>query len=378
MRFLYQFPFLLFFFLFGCKKDNVVDLKNPRVKVQTIISNQEVIWGLDFFPNETMIYTEKQGNLFLFSNQKIIKINTNKLLVNSKGQGGMLDVRIPPNFNDDNWVYLTFSNSDKNGFGLLNLCRFKVLNAEISEYQILFTTKTSDSSFSHYGGRIEFDDSGHVYLSIGEGGNSSYGGLLSDNLNAQNPLSDWGKIHRFNLDGSIPKDNPTVYPNTKPTSLFSLGHRNPQGLAFNLKTKELWSSEHGPMGGDEINIIQPGKNYGWPFLSFGINYDGTIIPVPSSSNSFEKPIKYWVPSIAPCGIIFINHPSFLRWDGDLLVCSLKFEFLGRYKFDNSDNVEEEKLYEKIGRVRSVRQKNDGSIYFSVENPGRILKISIDN
>lgn len=368
-------------FLTACSKREVneqIDLiSEPIIKTETILTGYEIIWGMDLLPNGDLVFGEKRGKLFLKKATEIVEI-TGLPSINSAGQGGLLDIRVHPNFNSNGWIYCTYSGFLIGGGGAnWNLARFNIIDKKVSNWQILLTTESPNTWNGHFGSRIEFDDQGYVYATVGEGGTGSYGGVNATNMNAQNVKSVWGKVHRLTESGSIPNDNPVLTGNIRATSVFTYGHRNPQGLAFNNITKELWETEHGPKGGDEINILKKGTNYGWPLVSFGTNYDGVVISSNPLRADVETPIHYWTPSIAPSGMAFITSNSFKKWKGNLLCGSLAFSYLVRCELNNGKVAKEYKMLENIGRVRNIKQAPDGSIYVSIEGPGRIIQIKAE-
>ena len=233
------------------------------------------------------------------------------------------------------------------------------------EKQLLYKASPNSKKGQHFGSRIVFDNDGYLYFSIGDRG--------SRDLNPQDVNRDCGKIYRLHDDGRIPKDNPFVdMPNAK-KAIYSYGHRNPQGMVKHPITGKIWTHEHGPKGGDEINIIKKGKNYGWPIISYGINYNGTTFTEHTSLPGMEEPLHYWDPSIAPSGMEFITSDIYPEWKGNLLVGSLKFQYLNRCVLSDGKVIEQEKLIKDLGRIRSVNQGPDGYIYVGVENVG-IVKI----
>ena len=323
---------------------------------------------MDFLPNGDLIFGEKKGKLYIkkSNSNEIIEI-TGLPSIKASGQGGLLDVKVDPSYKDNGWIYISFTSSDPSSN--LKLNRFKILNSKIVELQNLFTA-TGPSG--HNGSRIVFDKKGFLYLSIGEGP-STGGGSANTNKNASDLNSPWGKIHRFNSDGSIPSTNPSF--NGKINSIFTIGHRNPQGLTLNPKTGDVWESEHGPMGGDEINIIASKGNYGWPALSLGKNYDGSTISKNHDSAGIQKPVYAFIPSIGTCGITFINGTKFKSWSGDLIVSGLASQKLHRCIVKDNQIIKEEIILKDSGRIRNVIQGPDESLYVSVEGPGRIIKIT---
>ncbi|MBX9734122.1 MAG: PQQ-dependent sugar dehydrogenase [Chitinophagaceae bacterium] len=362
--------------IMGCQKKSVETIdytQEPTIDTATIINNRDIIWGMDFFPSGAIIFGEKQGKLYHYENGLIREI-TGLPAINSDGQGGLLDIRVHPNYSQNGWIYCTYAATISGGRSW-NLARFSVDNFQVKNFTILLRTATPNTWGGHYGSRIDFDKNGYLFVSVGEGGTGSYGGAGSSNLNAQNVNTNWGKIHRLFANGDIPSNNPVLGSTGVATSVYSYGHRNPQGLIVNPFTQEVWETEHGPKGGDEINVIKAGANYGWPLVSFGLNYDGTQVSSSPTRSDIEAPIHTWTPSIAPSGMAFITNDQFKKWKGNLLVGSLAFRYLSKLELEGNRIVGETKLFENIGRVRNVKQGPDGSIYISIEGPGRILKIS---
>ena len=239
--------------------------------------------------------------------------------------------------------------------------RAKITNNLLSQKELLYKGVPNTTKGQHWGSRIEFDDKGFLYFSIGDRGNRD--------VNPQDINRDGGKIYRIHDDGSIPKDNPFVNKEEAKKAIYSYGHRNPQGLVKNPFTGEIWNHEHGPRGGDEINIVKKGKNYGWPVITYGINYVGTKITDETSRPGMEQPLYQWTPSIAPSGMTFVNSKKYPDWKGNLLVGSLAFQYLERLELKNNKVVYREKLLDGLGRVRNVRQAPDGHIYVAIEGKG---------
>ena len=365
---------LTLFILSSCQKETEEDLTGvPLLNMKTILTGYEIIWGMDFIPNGDLIFGEKRGKLYRKNNETVTEI-TGFPEVLSTGQGGLLDIRVHPDYSKNGWVYACYAASNPAGGGQLKLIRFKIANDQVHNIENIFTTIGSNTWYGHYGSRIMFDLAKYLYLSVGEGGAGSYGGPNTTNTNAQDRISSWGKIHRLKDDGSIPADNPIIPGNSGPTSIYTYGHRNPQGLALHPETGEIWATEHGPRGGDEVNIISSGANYGWPAYSIGVNYDGSTISSGHNATGIKAPVHTWTPSIATCGIAFITSNKFKSWKGNLLVSGLVSQKLIRCVVNGDKLVEEDVLLSDSGRVRNVIQAPDGSIYVSVENPGRIIQI----
>ncbi|MBM3440967.1 MAG: PQQ-dependent sugar dehydrogenase, partial [Bacteroidetes bacterium] len=287
-------PILLFvcFGILSCKKKATEDVPvgEPEIEVQTILTNYEIIWGMDVLPGGDLLFGEKRGRLYLLQNNTVTEI-TDLPAIDAGGQGGLLDVRLHPNYASNGWVYISYTSSTPS-YALM-LSRFKIINGKVVQLQDIFTAAGPGG---HNGSRIAFDKNGFLFLSVGEGP-STGGGPNVANKNGTNPASPWGKIHRMNDDGTIPNTNPIISGNTSRNSIFTIGHRNPQGLVLHPQSGEIWASEHGPMGGDEINIIRSAANYGWPLYSLGRNYDGSVISNGHDAPGITPPIYAWTPSI---------------------------------------------------------------------------------
>jgi len=358
----------------ACSKETVaVPEEEPLTRIEIIVKDYEIIWGMDFLPNGDLIFGEKRGRLYRKAGDVITEI-TGFPAVLTNGQGGLLDVRVHPDFLENGWIYACYAAANPGNGGQLKLIRFRIAGTEVQDTEELFATGGADTWFGHYGSRIAFDENNFLFLSVGEGGSTSYGGAGTGNNNAQDPKSDWGKIHRLKDDGSIPSDNPVIPGNSTPTSVYSYGHRNPQGLAVHPGTGKVWATEHGPKGGDEVNIITRGANYGWPMYSIGVNYDGKAISSGHEAEGITPPLYTWTPSIGICGMAFITSDKFKAWKGNLLVSGLASQKLYRCVLDGDSVTEEHELLTGYGRVRNVVQAPDGSVYVSVEGPGRIIRI----
>ena len=348
----------------------------PTTTTKTIVTGYEIIWGMDFLPNGDLLFTEKRGKLYRFAGGTTTEITGLTTDINATGQGGLMDLRVHPNYTTNGWVYATYSSSPSGSKATqLNLIRFKINADKLVNTETIFRTSATNTWQGHYGGRIEFDRAGLLYLSVGEGGPGSYGGATAPNQNGQNVKTEWGKIHRMTDSGGIPADNPVLPGNTAATTIFSYGHRNPQGLILNPTSGQLWETEHGPRGGDEVNIVEGGKNYGWPLVSYGVNYDGKPVSASPTMPGVQAPIHTWTPSIGACGMAFITNDKFKAWKGNLVAGSLALTHLNRLEISNNTVVRESRLLDGQGRVRNVKQGPDGNLYVSLEGPGRILQLS---
>lgn len=345
------------------KKENDVALQTqaPSYKIEKVVPDLTNPWGMAWLPDGSMLITEKDGRLVHFKDGVKTEI-ANVPKVYNNGQGGLLDIELHPKYAENGWIYITYASEEGEGNGgHTALIRCKLEGSSLRNIETLYKATPNTTAGQHFGSRIEFDNQGFLYFSIGERGERD--------VNPQDITRDGGKIYRLNDDGSIPTDNPFYNePNAK-KAIFTYGNRNPQGMAKHPETGKIWIHEHGPKGGDEINIVKKGGNYGWPIVTYGINYSGTKITDTTEKPGLEQPIYYWVPSIAPCGMAFVTGNKFPQWKGKLLVGSLKFAYVELLSLDGEKVVGREKIAQDIGRVRNVKMGPDGLIYIGVEGQG---------
>ncbi|MBS0000294.1 MAG: PQQ-dependent sugar dehydrogenase [Cyclobacteriaceae bacterium] len=335
-------------------------------RVDTIATGLLNPWALAFLPNEDLLVTERAGQIRVIRDNKLLETKISGVPgVYANGQGGLFEVILHPDYSTNGWLYISYS-ATRNGGSNTAVIRAKLDGFDLVEREVIFQALPFLSGGQHFGGSMEFDQNGNFYLSVGERGRRD---------NAQTLDNHAGKIIRLNADGSIPADNPFVDKNRARPEIYTYGNRNPQGMARHPDTGEIWTHEHGPMGGDEINIVKPGVNYGWPVVSYGDNYDGSTISEKPTAEGIIDPLHYWDPSIAPCGMTFVTSDLFSPWKGNLLVGSLKFRYLARLELNGNEVTSEEKLLEGLGRVRSVIEGPDGLIYVSVESPGMVLRLT---
>jgi glucose/arabinose dehydrogenase len=336
-----------------------------ELKYELIVDNLEVPWSFVFLPDDSILILERKGELIHFKNGKKLKIKNLPKII-SKNQGGLLDIELHPNFHENKWIYISYSSSnDQNPGTNTTILRFKIKNFTAVNQEVIYKATPNSKRTLHYGSRMVFDKENYLFFSIGDRGNRD--------LNPQDIKRDGGKIYRLHDDGRIPIDNPFINERNSKKAIFSYGHRNPQGMIYDEDKDEIWIHEHGPRGGDEINIIEAGKNYGWPLASYGVNYIGTKFTNKTSIDGMVNPLHYWVPSIAPSGMLFVKNPKYPTLDGSILIGSLKFQYLHQCIIENGKIVKENKLFEEIGRVRSIELDNYKNIYIGVENLG-ILKL----
>jgi glucose/arabinose dehydrogenase len=336
--------------------------------VVKVVEGLQQPWSVAFLPDGRMLVTEKAGRLRVVSDQKLQREAIAGLpQVTVHGQGGFFDAVPHPDFSRNSLLYLSYAARGDDGVGT-ELARGKLVNGRLENVQVLFRQSPKGSSGAHFGGRIVFDRAGYLYLTLGDRGEMA---------RAQRPDDHAGSVIRLHDDGRVPADNPFVgRAGWKPEKL-TLGHRNMQGAALHPQTGMLWTHEHGPQGGDEVNVIRAGVNYGWPVITYGVNYGiGTKIGEGTRKDGMAQPLHYWVPSIAPSGMAFYTGDRFPKWRGDLFVGSLKFQLLARLRLDGEKVVKEERLLQgALGRIRDVRMGPDGFLYVVTdENPGVVARL----
>ena len=369
--------FLLLFFISSYVNANDVQNWDDSIektiketfKVETFIDGFDIPWGMAFLPNQNLIVSDRNGNLWQVDYNKKKKTQIVGVPnVRNKGQGGLLDVQVHPDFINNHYIYLGFTSylKKRKNKTFTSIVRARLKNNSLIDQKIIY--KADDIYYSgvtvHYGTRIVFDKEGYLYFSIGDRGRRDQAQLL-DYPN--------GKIHRLHDDGSIPTNNPFIQEKNAIKSIWTYGNRNPQGLAIHPVSSIIFETEHGPKGGDELNILSSGNNYGWPEITYGKNYSGTTITKYTHKKGMEQPVIHWTPSIAVCGIDFYDGKLFKNWENNLLVSSLKFENLYRLEIKDNKVTEQEIVYRAGSRIRDVETGPEGFIYLALEDPGRIVR-----
>ena len=340
---------------------------NPNFRVEQIAQGLGIPWGMAFLNDKELIFTERKGKVKILNldNLKIITVHGAAEVV-AVGQGGMLDVATSPDYTSRGWIYFTYSKGTDSGV-VTTLARAKRDINKLTEWQDLLISASATNTGRHFGSRIAFDGKGHVYFGVGDRGERD---------NAQNLSNHAGTIMRLRIDGSIPEDNPHSNKKDALAEIWSYGHRNPQGLLYDSSKGDLWSIEHGPRGGDEINLIEKGRNYGWPVISYGKEYWGPVsVGEGIEKDGMEQPVKVYIPSIAPGSLLMYSGDAFPQWQGNLFSGALKLTHLNRVSI-SSDNkaIAEERLLEDLNeRIRALVQSPEGWIYFSTDS-GKIMRI----
>ena len=345
--------------------DNSILIDESNYEMELIFEDENIIWSIEFFDDNSILAAVKSGSLFHYTNDEKIQISGLPEIY-LRGQGGLMDIVLHPDFKENNWLYFSYASEDAGEKGgNTTISRAKLINNNLVDLEVLYKASPNTRKGQHFGGRLAFDNENYLYFSVGDRGNRD--------VYPQDITLDGGKIYRLNDDGSIPSDNPFFNnPNAK-KAIYSYGHRNPQGMFKHPITGKIWTNEHGPRGGDEINIIKKGKNYGWPKITYGINYSGTTITKNKSLPDMEQPLYYWLPSIAPSSFEYISSDIYPNWKGSLLAGALVFKYIERIDLENDKVVYRSKIAEDLGRPRDIKQGPDGFVYVSIEGKG-IYKI----
>ena len=339
-----------------------------ELQVTKVVAGLDRPWSIAFISETEWLVTERGGKLRHVRNGQLLSQPVAGLpKIREKGQGGLLDVAVHPDFASNNRIYLSYAAQGKGGHGT-EVLSATLLDGALTDTKVIFSATPKHKGGRHFGSRLAFDTNNNLYISLGDRG---------QRRSAQNTQMHAGSIIRLRDDGSVPDDNPFINDASVLDSIFSLGHRNVQGLVYDSKGGILWAHEHGPQGGDELNRVVAGQNYGWPVITYGANYGtGTSIGEGSSKDGLQQPVTFWDPSIAPSGMALVSSDAFAQWQGNLLVGALKFQLIARLQIENGRVVHEERLFEgRFGRIRDVRQGPDGNLYFLTDSSdGAIYKI----
>ena len=336
--------------------------------LDTIATELSSPWGFEQLTDGSYLIADRIGVLYHVDGKRNKKVITGTPEVVAEGQGGLLDITLHPKFAENGWIYLSYSKGktiDGKKLSTTAVVRGKIKGDAFVEQQEVFEGLPYTQARHHYGSRLVFGQMGHLYISMGDRG--------QEKVFPQNLETAPGKIHRVNDDGSIPKDNPFVGKGKAIETIYAYGIRNPQGM-FMDQAGVLWEHEHGPRGGDELNIIKAGVNYGWPVITHGINYDGKPISQISKKEGMEESVTYWIPSIAPSGLTTVTGNKYPAWKGNMMVGSLRFNYVDRVVIKDNKFVSQEKILLNIGRTRNVEMGRDGYLYVSIENPGTVFRV----
>jgi glucose/arabinose dehydrogenase len=344
-------------------------IKSEKVTfvLEKVTEGLGIPWGMAFVSNTQLLITEREGRI------KLLETQTNSLTslqgapdVLADGQGGLLDVAMPPDFTAGDWIYFTFVRN-KDDYGVTVLARAKLTANKLVQWQDLLETQSATDTTYHFGSRIAFDEKNHVYFGVGDRGKRP---------NSQDRTNHAGSVMRLYRDGRIPQDNPFNQRNDVLPEIWSYGHRNPQGMAYDYTNKRLWLIEHGPRGGDELNLILPGRNYGWPVISYGKEYWGPMaVGEGTHREGMEQPIKQYTPSIAPGSLLLYSGKAFPAWRGNLFAGALKLRHINRVTLNKEGNaIAEERLLTNLDeRIRALIESPQGWLYFSTDS-GKVYVI----
>jgi glucose/arabinose dehydrogenase len=353
-----------------------IETQDYKIKVEVLADSLEVPWAIDFIDENTALITERPGRLRMVKNGRMLPGSVEGIPeVLNEGQGGLMDVAVDPNYDENGYIYLAYSHELKKSSeanerspAMTRIVRGQIMGNQWINQQLIFEAPqdTYLTTRHHYGCRIVFDHDGFLYFSIGERGAQDM---------AQDVTKPNGKVHRIMKNGDIPIDNPFVRNPDAIKSIYSFGNRNPQGLAIHPVSGELWATEHGPFGGDELNLILPGKNYGWPVITYGRNYNGSTITDQPEREGMEQPNLYWKPSIAVCGLDFYSGDLFPKWKNKLMVGALKYEEVKLLHIHENRVIHEQTIVKNLGRVRDVQTGPDGAVYIVLNNPDKVIRLT---
>ena len=363
---------MLFFFLIGHASAQVFETEEATVRVEKIVDGVDTPWAMAMLPDGNLLVTERDGRLLWIDRNNPGDKRTVSGLpeIEVTGQGGLLDLVLDPEYLTNQTIYFTYSSPGRGGAGTA-IASAKLLigsNPSLQNVKVLFSMEKKSRGGRHFGARIVPDGKGNLFFTIGDRGGQ---------MRAQDAFDAAGNVLRIKSDGSVPNDNPFVESKMGLPQIWSIGHRNPQGATLHPVTGKLWTQSHGARGGDEINVPEAGKNYGWPIISYGRNYIGTKIGIGTEAPGYEQPIYYWDPSIAPSGMDFYEGGAIPAWDGNLFIGALKFQTLVRLTTNGEKIISEERLFEgEFGRIRDVRSFHDGALWFLTDDSdGAIYRVT---
>lgn len=339
----------------------VIQSEQVTFELEQISDGLGIPWGLAFISDTRLLITEREGRIKLLDTQsRALSSVQGAPAVLVAGQGGLLDVAVPPDFTAGDWIYFTFVRN-KNGEGVTVLARAKLVSNRLVQWHDLLETQSATDTGYHFGSRIAFDENGYVYFGVGDRG---------ERPNSQDLSNHAGTVMRLHRDGRVPQDNPFTQRPDVLSEIWSYGHRNPQGMAYDLSDKRLWLIEHGPRGGDEVNLVLPGRNYGWPVISYGKEYWGPVAVGEGTHRAgMEQPIKEYTPSIAPGSLLLYRGKAFPAWRGNLFAGALKLRHLNRVTLGAAGQaLGEERLLTALNeRIRAITEDARGWLYFSTDS-----------
>ncbi|OOE95243.1 PQQ-dependent sugar dehydrogenase [Salinivibrio sp. AR640] len=360
---------VLFLGTIGAAEAKTINTEAVSLRVETLKSGFSHPWGITELPDGDLLITERDGKLKrLTPNGLVVSILGTPKNVFQEGQGGLLDIALAPDFATNQRLYLSYAAVDERGQAGTEVIMATLSKDVLIDSRVIFKASPKRSGGRHFGSRL-LVTSEHLYITLGDRGHRDRAQFADDHL---------GTLVRLNLDGTVPKSNPFLQADDKRAEVFSFGHRNIQGIALDNTGTRIWAHEHGPQGGDELNVILAGENYGWPTITYGVNYGlGTQIGEGTSKPGMRQPVYYWDPSIAPSGMIMVDSDRFPMWQGNLLLGSLKFGLLVRLVLEDGKVIHEERMLDgEFGRIRDVIQARDGSLLILTDRRnGSVLRVT---
>jgi len=343
----------------------MIETEAMTFHIDTLADGLQNPWGMEFLPDGRILIAERPGRLRIWKDGSLLNEQIEGLPdIWSHGQGGLLDVVMHPDYKENSLIYIVYA-ARGNGGGNTAISRGRLTGNTLTDVETIFHTQPHTEAAHHFGSRIVFDDEGYLFTTTGDRGVMN---------TAQDLSSHNGTIIRLYDDGTVPADNPFVSTDNAMPEIWSYGHRNIQGMQLHPETRELWAIEHGAKGGDEINHIHKGGNYGWPLVTHGINYDGTIISPDTTAAGLTDPIMHWTPSIAPCGFTYVDSDYFPQWRHNMLVTALAGQHIHRVVFEDTTVVHTEIMLQDFARFRAIEQGPDGFIYVLTEGPGLFFRL----
>lgn len=337
------------------------------INVDTLYTELENPWGIAWIGDGKMLITERKGEILIFQDDEYTGQKVTGLPeVWEVNQAGLLDITPHPDYANNGWIYIAYAKNMPDSTGATTIMRFKLEGNAAVQQEELIVAGPAWKGGRHFGSRIVFDKDNYLYFSNGDKGNIPE--------NAQDLTNSHGKIHRIHDDGRIPADNPFVDVEGAVPSIWTYGNRNPQGMVYDAVNDRVWETEHGPMGGDELNLIEKGKNYGWPVITYGQNYNGTPITDITEKEGMEQPVTFYVPSIATAGMTLVTSDRYPAWKGDILIGALAKMHINRVDMSGTEALGQEIMLQDIGRVREVAESPDGYIYAVTEGTGLLVKL----
>ena len=358
--------FLLSFFEIAVAEKIYTSDKHSYL-IETVVDGLQYPWAVEFITDKKMLITERSGYLRIYENGKLSTPIKGLPSVKAERQGGLLDVVLDPDFNKNKIIFFSYSAGNMFGIGT-EVASARLVNHELKDVKVLFRALPKSKGGLHFGSRLLLTSDNSLYITLGDRGEMDRAQDITDHA---------GSLIRINKDGSVPENNPFAQDSDAKPEIYTYGNRNMQGIALDPITNEVWTIEHGPQGGDELNLMKPSTNYGWPVITYGVNYGiGTKIGEGTHKDGMSQPVYYWVPSIAASSVLFYSGEKFPNWKGNAFVSSLKFGQLARLEMTDNKVIKEERLINgAVGRIREVKEGPDGFLYILIDDPnGKLLRI----